>query len=163
MPITQRVIDAAALLLTTAATRTEQTGCTTTAAFTYGENRAAETYNLDRTELAHAARLSTFAAFAMGAYSIRAMTNPTERATALRTAIPHLSTDQRKDQPCSPRSEPCSPEPPSRSIPPNTSTPSARHSMNSVSAWRRFVNFLSGTSTVSTANPPADNPITTSA
>jgi len=124
--VTQRVIDAATLILTTAAYRTEQTACTTTHAFTYAEDRTAETYRLTRIELANAARLATHAAFTTGAYSINAMTNPTVRATALRTAIPNLAN---RDQPCSTEFEPRSPVPrrPPRHTPPKTFTGSARH------------------------------------
>jgi len=141
--ITQRIVDAADLILTTAATHTERTGSNTTAAFTFGEDRAAETYQLSRAELAHAARLATCAAFAMGAYTINAMANQTTRVTALRNAIPHIT----RDQPCPTRSAysavPRIPPRPTRPTHPKTSAALARHSARNVPAWKRFVAYLS--------------------
>jgi hypothetical protein len=152
-PAIQRVVDAASLILATAADYTERTGCTITEAVTYAKDRTAETYHLTRVGLADAARIATRAAFTTGAYSINAMTNPAIRATALRTASPYLAN---QDQPCLTRSEPRSREPhrPHRPTAPKTSAGSARHSTPPVPVLRRFANFLSTSKRPSTANHP---------
>lgn len=152
--ITQRVVDAAALILTTAAANTEQTGCPVTSAFATAETRTAETYHLTTKELAMAARLATRAAFATGAYAIGAMADPNIRATALHNAVHHIDTYQLRDQPCSARSESHSPEPgttPHRPTRPKTSSGSAQHSAPHVSVWRNCANYLSRISTRSIA------------
>lgn len=151
---TQRVVDAATLILESAAASTEQTGCQTTPAFTTAETRAAETYRLTTAELAQAARIATRAAFVAGSYSINAMTDPAIRTAALRGAIRYIDLT---DQPCSTESAPRSPAaaPTPRHSPPRTSPGSARHSAPHVAAWRRFVPSLSRKSTASTEKRPA--------
>jgi hypothetical protein len=149
--ITQRVVDAASLILATAADYTERTGCTITEAVTYAKDRTAETYHLTRVGLADAARIATRAAFTTGAYSINAMTSHDIRAAALRTASPYLA----KDQPCSTRSEPRSREPHRHlHTATKTSAGSARPSTPHAHGLRRFANFLSTSKRPSTANHP---------
>lgn len=161
IPVTQRVLDAADLILVTAATKTEQTGHNITSALTHAEKTAAETYQLNQTELSQAARLATHAAFTTGTYSIEAITNRTTRATALRNAIPRLK-DQPKDQSCSTGSEPRSAEPnPSRPTPPKTYNASAKHSRRNAPVWTRFVRFLSRTSNARSSKQPACKPTAT--
>lgn len=161
--ITQRVVDAAALILATAATNIEQTGCQTTSAFAVAETRAAETYRLTTAELALSARLATRAAFTAGAYTINAMTDRAIRTAALRKAIRHIDTYQLQDQPCSTESEPHSPEPqPARPTRVKTSSGSAKHSAPRADGWRRFASYLSRISIASTGKPTdADHHATT--
>lgn len=158
--LTQRIVDAAHLILWSAAIRTEQTRCTTTQAFVWGEDRAAETYQLGRQELANAARIATTAAFAAGAYAINAMACPEIRTAALQAAIPHIIRDQPRDHPCSTESEECSREAHSH-IPTRNSNRSAKHSIDTTSAWRRFVNYLSKALTSSTKRQPGSDPTMT--
>lgn len=161
MDTPQRVIDAARLILTTAAARTEQTGHHASQAFDYAEARTAETYPLTTEALAQAARIANQAAFTAGAYQITAMTNPTARAAALRDAINHIATHA-EDQPCSTRSEPRSPEPPPQ--PPTrqrNSARSARHLATHVAGLQRFARWALKTPIASTAmRPTVDRPAT---
>lgn len=152
--ITQRVVDAAGLILSLAAANTEQTGCSVTLAFATAETQTAETYLLTTQELARAARLATRAAFVTGAYAIGAMADPDVRTTALREAVHHIDTYQLRDQPCSTGSEPRSPEPRTTHRPTRqkTSSGSAQHSAPHVSVWRSCANYLSRISTRSIGN-----------
>jgi hypothetical protein len=153
-PVTQRVLDAAALILTTAAIHTEQTGCHTTTAFTYAEDRTAETYQLNRTELAQAARIATGAAFGCGVYFLRAMTEATIRVNALKRAAASIAKDHPpKDQPsCS--SETFSPNL-SPYSPMNSSTKSGRHSTPRRPRW--LVTRLMALREFFPATPKPDN------
>lgn len=161
MDTPQRVIDAARLILTTAAARTEQTGHHASQAFGYAEARTAETYQLTTEALAQAARIAVQAAFTAGAYQLAAMASPTTRAAALRKAINHI-TAQTEDQPCSTRSEPCLPEPqPQSPTRQRNSARSARHLAANVAGLQRFARWALKTPIASTVmRPTVDRPAT---